>query len=347
VLAANQSVYAQLTPHFDVTLVTPRRWRDELRPIYDAEAPQSDAVTWVPLSVVGIGRPQRHLYRARVHHLLARWSPQFLIIEEEPFSLSARQWASAARRLEIRYAVQVAENRPRRLPPIVRRWCRTNATLASFVLARSPEALLRAREWGYRGPESIIAHGVDNVAVDIAPAPSGVLGFVGRLNAAKGVDDLVAVMAAHPQLRLRVAGDGPARNSLTELGSRVECLGTLKPEQMADFYDSVTVVAVPSRTTPTWSEQFGRVIVESQARGRPVVAYASGEIPWVASLTAAETVAEGDVVALGNRLAALASNADEVRQLGTNGRDSVRTHFDNRTVAATFTECLRRAITTT
>ena len=48
---------------------------------------------------------------------------------------------------------------------------------------------------------------------------------------------------------------------------------------LATRYRSTHVVLVPSVSTPTWVEQFGRVIVEAQASGAVVAGYASGAIP--------------------------------------------------------------------
>jgi glycosyltransferase involved in cell wall biosynthesis len=327
VLGANRSL-ARLAGRFEVTYVVPARWRDELRPRpYDADGPGDLPGELVTVRTLGLGRPQRHRALVRAGALLRARRAAFVLIEEEPFSLAARQWSAAARREGIPYAVQVAENLRRAMPAPARVSCRRVLRGAAFVLARSPAALARAREWGYAGDSAIVPHGVPAVAASPAEHPSGVVGFVGRLVDAKGVDDLVVALLAHPELRLRVAGDGPRANALAALGERAELLGSLAPARMNDFYDSVSVVAVPSRTTATWSEQFGRVIVEAQARATPVVAYDSGEIPWVASLSAAVLVGEGDVVALGETLSALAGDPAAARTLGLRGRDAVAAHF--------------------
>lgn len=333
-LPSNQRVYEHLGDDVEVTLVVPRTWRDELRPApYRARVDTTWAGHVVTVPTVGRGRPQRHVALVGMQHLLARAHADAVIIEEEPFSVAALTWAHAAHRRDLPYGVQVAENLPRRLPAPVAALCRRVLAHAAFVLARSPGALARAREWGYAGPDTVVPHSVD-VAAAVTPAPGGVVGFVGRLVPSKGVDDVVAAVRAHDDLIVAVAGEGPLRTRFEPLGTRARLVGALDPAQMAEFYDAVTVLAVPSRTTPTWVEQFGRVIVEAQVRARPVVAYGSGEIPWVASLTAADVVVEGDVGALGTLLARYARDPGAADEAGLRGRDLAAAHFSHEVVGA-------------
>lgn len=48
---------------------------------------------------------------------------------------------------------------------------------------------------------------------------------------------------------------------------------------MPAFFASIDVLVLPSRTTATWKEQFGRVLVEAMACQTPVIGSDSGEIP--------------------------------------------------------------------
>ena len=330
VLASNQSVYAKLSDQFDVTLIVPKMWRDELRPTpYQSATSKEFFGEVVRVATWAIGRPQRHVARVRAVATLRRTKPDFVVIEEEPFSLSAIYWSRAARRLGVPYAVQIAENLSKALPAPIETACRRVLAGAAFVMGRSPAAVKLAQRWGYVGPATVVAHGYDPTETGAVSHPLGVVGFVGRLIATKGVDDLVAALTTHRELQLRVAGDGPLRVKLATLGTRVELLGTLAPEQMDQFYDSISVLAVPSRTTPSWSEQFGRVIIEAQGRGVPVVAYSSGEIPWVASLTAVELVAEGDVEGLGLAIERLATHGELARSTGERARHQVEANFTN------------------
>jgi glycosyltransferase involved in cell wall biosynthesis len=79
------------------------------------------------------------------------------------------------------------------------------------------------------------------------------------------------------------------------------------------------VLVLPSRSTPSWVEQFGRVLVEAMACGVPVIGSSSGEIPHVIG-DAGLVFPEGDVEALRGQLAMLAASPEERRRLGELGR---------------------------
>jgi glycosyltransferase involved in cell wall biosynthesis len=85
---------------------------------------------------------------------------------------------------------------------------------------------------------------------------------------------------------------------------------------------------LPSRTTPTWKEQFGRVIIEALGCGVPVVGSDSGEIPWLIGLTGGGLVfPEGDVGKLAEQLNTLRAAPALREQLASSGRDAVERMF--------------------
>ena len=129
------------------------------------------------------------------------------------------------------------------------------------------------------------------------------IGYVGRLSPQKGVGWLVDAVKSctRPDVALFVAGSGPEMESLrrraSSLGERVTFLGSLPASGVPRFMAALDVLAVPSLTTPTWTEQFGRVVVEGMFAGTPVVVSDSGALPEVVG-PGGVVVEEGNVAGL-------------------------------------------------
>ena len=117
-----------------------------------------------------------------------------------------------------------------------------------------------------------------------------------------------------------------------ELATHGNWKGTWSKSLRGYFISAVDGLALPSGTTPTWKEQFGRVIIEALWCGVPVVGSDSGEIPWVIGLTGGGlTFPEGDVQSLAARLEELREAPELRRSLAAAGRAAVERRF---TVAA-------------
>jgi glycosyltransferase involved in cell wall biosynthesis len=337
VVAANQSVYAEMRKiGHEILVVTPDTWRHDFSPdLFHPVAHRGLEGCLLSLAVSRAGAPQRFRYRGSLHRnaTIRAFNPDVCIIEEESFALAGWQCARFARRNNLPYAIQAAENLDRALPWPAKIWRRSVLRHASLVMARSRAAGERATSWGApAGSVDVVPHGIDEVTTTVTARREGVVGFVGRLVESKGLPDLLAAVELDDTLSLEVVGDGSLRTLLTPPPARVFWHGALAPEQVAAFYQSISVLALPSRTTPTWTEQFGRVIIEALAAGRPVVAYDSGEIPWVAALTGITLVPEGDVQGLHDALLRNAYGAEGAR-LGEIGRAAVVNHFTNEAVA--------------
>jgi glycosyltransferase involved in cell wall biosynthesis len=113
------------------------------------------------------------------------------------------------------------------------------------------------------------------------------VGFVGRLIPHKGVDVLLEAVAGDPRMSVEVVGAGPEADRLAGeaarlgLADRAVFHGHVDEDALPGTYPRFDVLAVPSVPMPGWLEQFGRVVVEAQASGVPVVASASGALPDV------------------------------------------------------------------
>ena len=144
--------------------------------------------------------------------------------------------------------------------------------------------------------------------------------FVGMLEAYKNIDGLVQawrqVVRELPEARLVLVGKGSRRDLVDELVGElpdsVEHIEELLPDGVAEQMDASTVLVRPSR-----SEGLGRVLVESMARGRGIVASRVGGIPDVArDDREALLVTPGDVDELAAALVRALSDRPLAERLG-------------------------------
>jgi len=272
-------------------------------------------------------------------------------IEAEPFSLPAAQWGFALSRLGVPFGVQSYENIDRHFPLPVRLLRSRVLRDAAFVAARSDSAIGLARAWGAKGEVGLAPPAVP--AWDSVPPPSErrfTVGYAGRLVASKGLPDLLAaVRQLDAPVDLVLIGNGELRAQLDGQpipGSRVRIIHDLTHEEMASGYGQLDVLVLPSLTTPTWKEQFGRVIIEALWCGVPVVGSDSGEIPWLIGLTGGGLVfPEGDHESLARRLVELREQPALRRQLADSGRLAVEGLFSVAAATDSLEGMLVRAAT--
>jgi glycosyltransferase involved in cell wall biosynthesis len=140
-----------------------------------------------------------------------------------------------------------------------------------------------------RWPSALIPNGVDvehfapgvgsRESFGITPVAPIVL-MVSALNPNKRVDVGVRAVAALDDAVLVVAGDGPLRAEIDELGKRL--LGDryvrieVESSRMPDLYRSAAAVLHTTKY-----ESFGNVYVEALAAGIPVVAHRSPHTKWI------------------------------------------------------------------
>lgn len=137
-----------------------------------------------------------------------------------------------------------------------------------------------ARVYASHGIEStVIPSFVDVLGAEEPPLPfeqrEGVL-FVGRLQPEKGVQDVVHVARALPNLPVTIAGTGdlwPQVNAAAQVLGNLTATGFVKHEPVLNaMVQQARLVVIPSRC----QEGANLVCLEALARGTPVIAYASG-----------------------------------------------------------------------
>jgi glycosyltransferase involved in cell wall biosynthesis len=274
----------------DLTLVTAQAWEEG-----GSTVPfTADGDTFVvPIRTFG-HHPNLFVFEPRALWRVLGSAPwQLIDMHEEPFGLAVAEVLALCRlrRLRVPYVFSSAQNIDKRYPPPFRWLERSTLRSAAGAYGCNAEAGRILRRKGLRGAFVLLPLGVDvaRFLPGTRPPPSGTLrvGFVGRLIPHKGVDVLLEAVAGDQRLRAELFGAGPESDRLvglaTRLGvaDRVTFHGHVGEEEIPDTYRRFDVLAVPSVPMPGWLEQFGRVVVEAQASGIPVVASASGALPDV------------------------------------------------------------------
>ena len=284
----------------DLTLVVPKGWREYGKPL-----PEDPPTLGLSMRRERIRCPEMPIVRWYLHYypdmrrILNELQPDVIHLWEEPWSVVAAQ-AIRLRNARFPHAGLVLETdqnvRRHLLPPFEQIRSYTLHNIDALIV-RHPEALAVSQACGYRGPSRIVEYCVDGDVFhpgdrDAArvefEARGFTIGYAGRIIAAKGLDTVLdAMVTANPSITLLVLGDGPDADALAarvqELGlsDRVRVHPSSPLDGVARFMNALDAFVLMSRTTPTWKEQFGRVIMEAQSCGVPVIGSSSGAIPSV------------------------------------------------------------------
>lgn len=302
--------------------------------------------------------PSEGFETAHLRMALADQDPHAIWIHAEPGDGITRQvlkryWFKR----HIKIACYVAENRWKR-PPMIQRIkagllsLRINALMASS--SSSSESIYKAFV-----PRSVKAYTLflptfdhkkvlpEKVFVEKRPGDL-IIGFTGRICPEKGWRTLIdALRQLPPNFKAAIVGTGPDMEALKEqidvppLVGRASYLGVLYGDDIQAFYDFIDVLVVPSVTTPTWSEQFGRVIAEAMAARKTVIGSDSGSIPEVIG-DAGLIVPEGNATALAASLRTVYEKRELLCQLGNIARRRFESQFSVDVYANRLADILSR-----
>ncbi len=280
----------------EVHLVVPKRWFEFGR-WYEADAPDDPGIhvhvlpIWFPRA--SIASWYLHFYPG-LGQLIRKIQPDVIHLWEEPWSIVALH--ACFLRKNAAYVLEVDQNIQKHLVFPFESLRRFVLSKTDHVLVRSPEATAVVRACGYAGPVTDLGYGVDQRNFSpsqrpVAAATPGLalrLGYVGRLVEEKGLDDALEALSGLPSnVTFAIMGEGPylaaLKNRISALGlnARVTLRGWDTPQAVASFLRNLDVFVLLTRTTGSVREQFGRVIVEAQSCGVPVIGSECGSIPAV------------------------------------------------------------------
>lgn len=288
-------------PGLELMVVVPDRWKHYGK--------------WRPLSVLDEAKDVIHPQKVRwpwmgpaqfyLHHypalgrVVKQFKPDVIDAWEEPWGLVSLQ----AARVRDRFAPQAklvleTEQNINKTLPLPFEWIRRKSlSKADWLVSRNPEGVQVCRDKGYLGPATVLPNAVDAELFvpmdrDKARRDTGIdrpaLGYVGRLVPEKGLAGLVDAMTKlEPNIKLYLVGEGPMeaelRSQVNRLGleQRVLFIGRKPLQELPSVMNAIDALVLPSLTTTSWKEQFGRVIIEAFACGTAVLGSDSGAIPHV------------------------------------------------------------------
>lgn len=337
--------------HF--TLVVPARWCEYGRrfPAEPGEPELDLRILPVHLTAAGPAKWYLHFYRG-LGRIFKELRPNVIHLWEEPWSIVAVQAIMLRDALlpEAAIILETDQNILRRLPPPFEQIRRYTQKRTDALIVRSEDALAVARATGYRGPAVTVEYCVDDLVFnargrDRARGALGeisglVVGYVGRLVEEKGVANVISAIArSRSPVTLLLLGEGP---QIGDLKAQAQALGVARQvrflpprprEEVAELMRGLDVLVLLSQTTRTWKEQFGRVIMEAQACGTPVIGSDSGSIPSVVG-GGGWIVGEDDVGGLSALLDRLGDNPAEIAEKSIEGLAQAARRFTPQMVAA-------------
>jgi len=333
---------------WEVTAVAPARFPGDLGPITLRPEP-GERVEAIP--VRGAGRIHTMLYGGELRALLRRgWD--VVHCWEEPYVLAAAQVAAWTPR-DAKLVFATFQNLPKPYPPPFR-WTERFAMRRAagwIAFGRTIEEALRDRPGYADRPHRVIAPGVDTGLFRPDPAAGArvraslgwdedgppVVGYLGRFVPEKGLGTLMRALDActQPWRALFVGGgrmEADLRAWAGRYGDRVRIATGVGHEQVPEYLNAMHLLCAPSRMTPAWREQLGRMLTEAMACGVPVLGGASGEIPFVIA-DAGVILPEDDVAAWTRGIDALLADPARRAALATRGLARAEAEFALEVVA--------------
>ncbi len=304
-----------------------------------------------------------HWYPA-LAQTLKEFQPDIIDLWEEPWGLVSAHtvWLRSRLAPHAKIISETEQNVSKKLPPPFESFRSYTLGNADFVVGRSAEAIENIRAKGYGGPAAAVPNAVDTALfrpLDRADCRAAlglsgfVAGYVGRLVEEKGLADMVAALPyCPPEVNLVFAGSGPFQPALEQqaaalgMTDRVKFLPARPQDELPQVMNALDALVLPSRTTPRWKEQFGRVIIEAQACGIPVIGSNSGAIPGVVG-KGGLIFPEGDVPSLASAFSNLHSDPQGTREMGRVGRCQVEENYTWARVAEQMWEIYGRTLAET
>lgn len=213
---------------------------------------------------------------------------------------------------------------------------------AAAIHSTSARETVEATLFGFRlPPVFVVPNGVDfEDSLSAAAMPSATIGeligrgpyvlFLGRINWKKGLDRLISSLQYAPNATLVLAGNDeehyqPILERLAKaqgVDDRIVFTGPVRGGDKSALLRHAKILVLPS-----YSENFGNVVLEAMAVGCPVVVTSEVGIADVVRETGSGQVVEGDPELLGAAIANLLADPTAMQRMGEQGKRAVAERF--------------------
>ncbi len=334
----------------ELALLLPHVWPEAGKSVQTSSQPaEGEGFPIISAPIFFPGRVKRHFYPSFFSHV-RDFRPDIIHIEEEPYSFVAWQATRAAKKAGAKLVFFTWENLLENFPfphQQIRQYVLNNT---DYAIAGDQEADQLLQKAGLASSKiSVIPQYGVNPQLFKKKATklkrqlklgAFTVGYVGRLVPEKGVHHLLEAfsMMRNPQAKLLVIGNGPIRAELVKkaeelkISSQIRWLAATDQGRIPDYLNCMDALVLPSLTTPTWKEQFGRVLIEAQACEVPVIGSDSGAIPEVIG-KAGLIFKEGDAGNLASALQRLTRSTSLRKKLAESGRKQVLRLYTNQGIA--------------
>ena len=141
--------------------------------------------------------------------------------------------------------------------------------------------------------------------------------YFGRFSKEKGIDTLIKVCRALPQIRFVFAGTGPLEDEIASIGN-IENVGFKKGEELEKLIREASFSVYPSE----WYENCPFSVMESQMFGTPVLGAEIGGIPELIEVgVTGELFESGNAQQLTEKIQALYNDRDKLLKYSRNCLD--------------------------
>ena len=307
VLSVNRGPYRKLSNFYDITIVTTLSYVHSGRVgIYEHE--ESGLFSLKALKKIGFG--SRFYYFHNLKKEYGFFKPDFIILEADPISLVFLYTALNFRKVRIGlityenfHSKYIKNSYFKYLKQLIRNllinyvfMCVKYFIDVLFVV--NNDALHLYKKLGHSNVV-LMPLGVDLSIFKFDPTTTNVrnsdsgkklrIGYFGRIVPEKGLHILLDALAIleDKNWNLMLDLEGPTTEYIEKILEKISKLGfcnqisyvSPKHSEVPEFLLSCDVIIVPSISSCSWSEQYGRIAAESIAMNRMVIASSCGHLP--------------------------------------------------------------------